>query len=214
MPSSWESLLQQAIALQKRGDGAAAEPLYRAVLGAQPGHGGANHNLGVLLAERGLDAQSLPLFQVALKSEPGVGQYWLSYANALLATGHPREAQTVLERGQQRGLAGPAVTALLDKVRASLPSTEAELLLERGTTHAVQGRVEQAIGAWREALAIAPNLAEAHFRLGSVLSETGHITEGFAHYMRRAAIVHGERPWQTDKPQPAHRSKHDREQAD
>ena len=206
-------MLQQAVALHKRGDSAAAEPLYRAVLADQPSHGEANHNLGMLLAQRGQDAQSLPLFQVALKSQPSVGQYWLSYAGALLATGHAREAQTVLMRGQQRGLTGPAVASLLDKAQAALPSTEAELLLERGTAHAVQGRVAEAIAAWRDAIAIAPDFAEAHFRLGSVLSETGHVAEGFAHYMRRAAIVHGGSPWQTDRPQPAHRTKHDREQA-
>src|SRR5689334_8069245 len=103
MPSSFESMLNQAIALQGRGDGMAAEPLYRAVLAEQPTHAEANHKLGMLLAQQGRDTESLPLFQAALKSKPDIGQYWLSYAGALLATEHPREAQLVLSRGQQRG---------------------------------------------------------------------------------------------------------------
>ena len=213
MPSSFENMLEQAIALHRRGDVLAAIPLYRAALAEQPAHGEANHNLGLLLAQQGQDALSVPLFQAALKSEPGIGQYWLSYAAALLATGHTREAQMVLSRGQQRGLAGPAVDALLQKAQATRPASEADLLIEQGTAHVMQGRMQDAIAAYRDTVAAAPDHAEAHFRLGSLLSETGHIADGFAHYMRRAALVHGERRGQRDGPPPAHRTKHDREQA-
>ena len=214
MPSSFESTLQQAIALHKRGDGAAAEALYRAVLAQEPAHGEANHNLGMLLAQRGLDAQSLPLFQTALKSQPKVGQYWISYAGALLATGHPREAQIVLARGQQSGLAGPAVDGLLVKAQAASVPSQTDLKFELGTAHAIHGRMEDAIAAFRDVIAIAPDHAEAHFRLGSILSETGHVAEGFAHYMRRAALVHSDRAPARQGAAPAHRAKHDREQVE
>jgi len=211
---STDAALRKAIDLHKNGRSPEAEALYRAFLQDHPHHGEANHNLGMLLAQRGSDAQSLPLFQAALKSQPGVGQHWLSYANALLATGHPREAQMVLTRGKQSGLAGPMVEALLQKAQAQEPQSEADMRVELGTRHAVQGRVEDAIAALREAIAIAPDHAEAHFRLGSILSETGDIAQGFTHYLRRAALVHQDGPRQQDKPQPAHRTKHDREQAE
>lgn len=214
MPSAFEHMLKQAIALHNRGDVLAAAPLYRAVLAEQPAHGEANHNLGVLLAQQGQDAQSLPLFQAALKSQPGISQYWLSYASALLVTGHPREAQLVLSRGQQRGLAGPAVDALLLKAQtASIPS-KADLLIEHGTAQAMQGRMTEAIASYREAITIEPGNARAHFRLGSILSETGQIAEGFSHYMRRAALVHSEAARAQDGPKPVHRAKHDLEQAE
>lgn len=213
MPSC-ETMLQEAIALHRRGDGIAAEPLYRAVLADQPTHGEANHSLGLLLAQRGLNKESVAHFQAALKSQPGVGQYWLSYAGALLATGHPREAQLVLSRGQQRGLAGPAVDALLQKAQAALVPSAADQMFERGTAYAMQGRMADAIAAYRDVIAAAPEHAEAHFRLGSILSETGHIAEGFAHYMQRAALVHRNPAARPDKPHPEHRIKHDREQAE
>jgi Tfp pilus assembly protein PilF len=212
MSSSLEFTLKRAIDLHRRGDGIAAEPLYRAVLAELPSHAEANHKLGMLLAQKGSDAESLPLFQAALKSQPGIGQYWLSYAGALLATGHPREAQLVLSRGQQRGLAGPELDALLRRAHAPLP--EADTRFEQGTAYALQGRIEDAIAAFREVIAIAPDHAEAHFRLGSLLSESGHIADGFAHYMKRGALMRGGRPWRQDRPGPAHRTKHDREQAD
>ena len=214
MSPSSQTILQQALMLHRKGDAAAAEPLYRAVLAEQPGHGEAAHNLGLLLAQRGAQAEALAQFQTALKSQPGVGQYWLSYANALLSTGHPREAQLVLSRGQQRGLAGPQVDALLQRAQAALVASPVDVQFELGTAHAMQGRMQDAIAAYRQVIALAPDHAEAHFRLGSLLSETGHIAEGFAHYMRRAALVHLKRAEGAEKPQPAHRAKHDREQAE
>ena len=212
MSSASQILLQQAMARQEQGDGLAAEPLYRAVLAEEPAHDTANHNLGLLLAQRGADAESVPYFQAALKSRPGVGQYWLSYAGALLATGHPHEAQMVLTRGQQRGFGGAAVDSLLQQARTALTPSEADLRVERGTVQMGQGRTDEAVATYRETIALAPNHAEAHFRLGSILSETGNIAEGFAHYMKRAALVHAGRPWRQDRQEPAHRTKHDREQ--
>ena len=205
-------LQQQAMARQEQGDNLAAETLYRAVLAEEPAHDAASHNLGLLLVQRGADAASVPYFQAALKSQPGVGQYWLSYAGALLATGHPHEAQMVLTRGQQRGFGGAAVDSLLQQTRTALMPSEVDLCVQRGTAHLSEGRTAEAVATYREAIALAPNYAEAHFRLGSVLSETGNIAEGFVHYMKRAAIVHGGRPWQHDRREPAHRTKHDREQ--
>ena len=212
MSSACETTLQQAIALHRQGDGAGAETLYLAVLAQQPAQDAANHGLGQLLAQRGADAQSLPFFQAALKAQPRIGQYWLSYAGALLATGHPREAQQVLSRAQQSGFGGPALDALLRKAQSALTPTQADQWVERGTAHVVRGQLDDAIVAYRQAIAIAPDHAEAHFRLGSVLSESGHVAEGFSHYMTRAALVHGGRPWPQEGSHPAHRTKHDREQ--
>jgi tetratricopeptide (TPR) repeat protein len=207
-----QNILQQALALHQKGDTAAAEPLYRAVLAAQPAHGEAAYNLGRLLAEKGDHAEALAQFQTALKSEPGVAQHWLSYADALLLTGHPREAQLVLTRGQQRGLAGPQADILLQRAQAAI--SPADLQFERATAHAMRGEIQDAIAGYRQVIAMAPDHAEAHFRLGSLLSESGQIAEGFAHYMRRAALEHSGRPRAAGKPPPAHRIKHDREQAE
>src|ERR1043165_687584 len=193
-----QNILQQALALHQKGDTAAAEPLYRAVLAAQPAHGEAAHNLGRLLAEKGDHAEALAQFQTALKSEPRVAQHWLSYADALLLTGHPREAQLVLTRGRQRGLAGPQADILLQRAQAAI--SPADLQFERATAHAMRGEIQDAIAGYRQVIVLAPDHAEAHFRLGSLLSESGQIAEGFAHYMRRAALEHGGRPQAAGKP--------------
>jgi tetratricopeptide (TPR) repeat protein len=206
--------MQQANALRQQADGFAAEPLYRAVLAAEPAHDEAAHSLGQLLAERGAHVESLKQFQAALKVRPGIGQYWFSYAGALLATDHAREARIVLSRAQQSGFAGPALDALLAQADAALTPSDADRRMEIGTAFATEGRIAEAIAAYREALAHTPDHAETHFRLGSLLSETGHVAEGFTHYMRRAALVHADPDRQPNKPAPEHRLKHDREQAE
>jgi hypothetical protein len=58
-----------------------------------------------------------------------------------------------------------------------------------------------------------PGFADAHFRLGSLLSENGMSAQGFCHYLRRAELVHGQGsvPSPSDL-EPQHKIKHDREQ--
>src|SRR6185503_1906925 len=89
-----------------------------------------------------------------------------------------------------RGLAGPQVDALLQRAQSAMVLSPLDMQFERATALAVQGQMQDAIAAYRQVIVQAPDHAEAHFRLGSLLSETGQIAEGFGHYMRRAALVH------------------------
>jgi tetratricopeptide (TPR) repeat protein len=223
--------LQKAIDLHRSGRAPEAEAQYRAFLQANPHHGEANHNLGALLAQQGEMQQSLVFFKNALQADTSAGQYWISYARALLSSGHGAEAANLLNQGRQQGLSGPVVDALMakalmaagrfDEAEAALQSAVAQqpgnaaLFFDLGYAYTVQGKFDQAIAAYRQALAINPDLAEAHFRLGSILSENGQIAEGFSHYMRRAALVHGTgKASAPAKPELEHKLKHDREQRD
>jgi tetratricopeptide (TPR) repeat protein len=226
-----DAQLQHAIDLHRSGRISEAEALYRAFLHADPYHGEANHNLGSLLAQKGEMQQSLPLFKKALQADTAFGQYWISYARALLSCGHGAEAAALLLRGRRQGLSGPVIDALMAKTLMSdnrfeeaaialqravaMQPGNIALLLDLGYASTVVGKFEDAIAAYRRALAVNPDLAEAHFRLGSILSENGKIAEGFAHYMRRAALVYGtgQGP-DPPKPEPEHKRKHDREQRD
>ena len=167
---SVDRALQQAVASHRAGEVAAAVQAYQAVLGAEPGHPEANHNLGVLMVQSGRIDEGLARLRRALDARAGVALYVKSYARGLVAAGRRAEAQS---------------------------------------------DTEGAIGLFREALAMAPDLADAHYHLGSALSEHGRIAEGFAHYMRRAALVYGtgEAP-PTRETDPPHRVKHDLAQRD
>jgi tetratricopeptide (TPR) repeat protein len=228
--------LHRAIAAHRAGKLPAAERHYRAFLDRYPEHAGANHNLGLLMAQRGEPQKALPSLRRALESDASQGQYWLSYAKALAATGHCQEALALLQSGRQRGLSGPAFESLLAKLKdmarpdsAPDPATAAErcrqaiaqdpgnskLHFDLGYALTAQGRLQDAIAAYREAVRLDPDFADAHFRLGSLLSEDDRIQEGFAHYMRRAELIYGRGPAPAPStPELPHKIKHDREQRD
>ena len=111
--------LPQAIAHHAAGRLAEAEQLYRAILQVQPEQPDANHNLGVLMVQAGQQAIGLQHLKTALESDPSQGQYWLSYADALLASGQAMEALIVIQTAIQSGLDTPEAQALLQKAGAA-----------------------------------------------------------------------------------------------
>ena len=107
-----EQALQQAVALHQAGRLQDAERLYRGILQAQPEHPEANHNLGILALQHNQLAAALPHFKAALEAKPSHGQFWLSYADALLASGDAKEALAIVDKAIERGFNTPAATAL------------------------------------------------------------------------------------------------------
>lgn len=214
-----DGVLDAAIAQHKAGRPADAERLYRLVLAGEPRHPVANHNLGIVIVQRGDMVESIPFFKAARDANPREGLYWLSYARALLKSGQVQLALGVLDEAKTRGFSGAPLEALTKEAVAALgaivPPEDAETLFHLGNTLITAGDYEKAVESYRRAIAAKPDFAEAHYRLGSVLSENGHIAEGFAHLMRRAELIHGAGS-RADAPknEPLHKTKHDTEQRD
>lgn len=101
-----------------------AEQLYRAILLRQPSHAAANHNLGVLAAQTGQPVAGFPYFLAALTSAPLVGQYWLSYVEALLQAGQLDIARGVPREAREKGLTGPPLDALHKRIQAAADSSQ------------------------------------------------------------------------------------------
>ncbi|HUO94551.1 MAG TPA: tetratricopeptide repeat protein [Rhizomicrobium sp.] len=207
------ALLEQAIALHKAGKPAEAERLYHLIVGREPRLALAQHNLGVVIVQRGAVAESVAHFKAARDADPRNGLYWLSYARALLRSGQAPEALTTLEQAKSRGLSGAGLEALMAEALGAQRRDDPEALLRLGNAETANGNVEKAIEAYRRAVAARPDFAEAHFCLGSLLSEHGRIAEGFAHFMRRAELVYG-KGLAVPKDEPLHKRKHDLEQRD
>ncbi|WP_159947158.1 tetratricopeptide repeat protein, partial [Polaribacter septentrionalilitoris] len=104
-----DQLLEQAVEHHLSGHLQKAEPLYRAILEAQPDHAEANHHLGLLLAATGQAAEALPWLKAALESNLAQPHYWLSYATGLYQAGRPEAAQALLTLGQKNGLSASDV---------------------------------------------------------------------------------------------------------
>src|SRR5690242_20822891 len=69
-PEELQSRLQAAVTAHNRGDLAAAERDYRAVLAAAPAQPDAVHFMGLLLHQRGQSAEALPWLRRALVLAP------------------------------------------------------------------------------------------------------------------------------------------------
>lgn len=119
-----DAALQQAITHHQAGQPQEAEHLYRAILQIRPSHPDANHNLGVLLGQTEGYATGLPYLKAALEGNPSQGQYWLSYAQALLVFGQHEEAKMVIETAMQCGLDTPTVQSLRNRIDAALQKTD------------------------------------------------------------------------------------------
>ncbi len=196
MPPTPVQALQSAIAHHQAGRLAEAEQAYRAVLATAPGHGDANHNLGLLLAQVSGPETALPYLKRALAGTPAHPQYLLSYANALMESGRALEACTVLTRGIEAGAGTPDVRCNLgNAARQCGDLAEAErqfrTVLQSAPTHVLanynlaslfeeSGDLGQAAEHYRAALKQSPGFAEAGNNLGMVLHRLGQNDEAIA----------------------------------
>ena len=106
-----EELLQDAIAAHQGGDLNEAEQLYRAILGIQPSHPDASHNLGVLNLSLNKVELALPLFHTALRVNQASEQYWLSYIDALIKLNRLDEARAAVAAAKTHKVSGSRLDA-------------------------------------------------------------------------------------------------------
>jgi len=210
MATSAEALIEHAIILQRGGRAAAAEQTYRRAL-ERGEHPVAQHNLAVLLAQRGEAIAALPYFEAALGNGRETEMYWLSCVRGYLAAGRSAAAIALLADATAAGFASAALDDLSARAHAAERSITAAQLDGRGVALAASGRLNEAIATFEAALSLDANHAEAHFHLGSLLSERGDVARGFEHFMRRAEIVRAN-PAAAGVPGAPHKVKHDAEQ--
>ena len=209
--------LQQAIDHHQAGHLQEAERLYCAILGVEPLHPDANHNLGLLAVQTNQAGVGLPYFKIALEANSSLDQYWISYIDALIQVSQPDLARQFLEEGRRRGLAGPVVDAL--ELRSAAPTateinevvelfnrgnySEGEVrardLTERFPQHGfgwkalgpllmAQERVTQALVPMQIAAELLPMDAEVQSNLGNAQVRLGHLQEAEACYLKSQAI--------------------------
>ena len=104
MKLTLEQALQKGIEARKNGQIQKADKHFTDILGVQPRHAHANHNMG-LLAESASNAQAaLVFFKTALESRPKNNQFWLRYIGALIKLDHISDARDALSQAQDNGI--------------------------------------------------------------------------------------------------------------
>jgi tetratricopeptide (TPR) repeat protein len=204
--------LQRAITHHQAGRLREAEQSYRCILQAEPNCPDANHNLGILMVQQGKVELSLPHLRAALEGNPEKGQYWLSYAENLLATKEAPGALAVLQQAKQCELPDFAVNPLISRAEEAMRSVvfdsdgatfhisvdervfkvkpdfaEAHNVL--GNALVQMGKLDAAVTSYRRALALRPDIAKIHSNLGRALGKQGRLEEAEATCRRAIAIA-------------------------
>ena len=111
-----DDALQKAVEAHKANKIQEADRLYTVILQTQPKHPDANHNMGVLAVSVGKLQEALPFFKTALTANPSVGQFWLSYIDALIKSGQIVDAETVLAEAKGKRIKDEVLDQLEQKL--------------------------------------------------------------------------------------------------
>jgi len=192
--------LVPALALYRRGDLAGARAAVEAALAAEPGSVELSAFAGLVAAQAGDPAAALPHFRKVLSAAPDDMTAQLNLATALLATGRLDEAGAVCAAGandprllriaayvhQQQGRLVEAA-AVYEAVIKAVPG-DWESFNNLGNVRAEIGEADAAVDAFRQAIALKPDMVEIVINLSDALGLAERTEERQA-VMREAARI-------------------------
>jgi len=191
-------LYQRAVEHHRAGRLAEAEPLYSAILAADPGDADSLHMIGQLAAQTGRAEVGTPLIEQAIRLKGDVAAFYCSLGNALAARGRTDEAIQAFTRAlalkpdfpeaqtdlghlyRSLGYLDEAIRLFKTAIASGANSANAHNNL--GALLFNIGKLDEAIVHLTEALKQKPELAEAHNNLGNAFRETGRIDAAVRHY--------------------------------
>ncbi len=193
---SADQLLRQAEEHVRVGRFAAAEPICRQLLEAEPDNAEAHHQLGLVLANQHRPDEAIASFRLALGIRADFVEAEYHLGTLLKLRGQLPEAQRALEHvvavrpgfaeahyrladvQYAQGQRDEAIGALQAAVRENPQFIEAQNYLGGALRDA--GRLDEAIEAYQQALAIDPRCAEVHRNLGLVYQDQWRTAEAVA----------------------------------
>ncbi|MBZ5620285.1 MAG: tetratricopeptide repeat protein [Acidobacteriia bacterium] len=164
--TSEDELFREALDHHRDGRLQEASQLYLKILQARPGQADALYLLGVVAHQTGNHAQAVELLRQALAAAPDDVRCYNVLGLSLMALGREDEAEVSFERA-----------IAIDKSPESYNNL--------GNLWKNQGRLDDAISAYRNALAEAPDYANAHYNLGNAHRDKRELEEA-AECFRRA----------------------------
>ncbi|HEY6255969.1 MAG TPA: tetratricopeptide repeat protein [Xanthobacteraceae bacterium] len=203
LPPTLRELLNQAAALQQRGQPAAAADLYRQVLRQKKDCFDALYRLGMLHIQHGRFDDAFESLREALQAKPDsvevlsdfgvllhmrnrLDEALASFDKALLL--QPAYANAHNNRGKVLGDLGRYEEALASYDRALAERRDFfEALNNRGLILQRLQRHAEALASFDKALAGRPNYTKALYNRGTALAELGRLDEALASYVRALA---------------------------
>ncbi|MEJ2085766.1 MAG: tetratricopeptide repeat protein, partial [Acidobacteriota bacterium] len=141
--------------------------------------------LGELYGAEGRYDEAIRLLEAALTSVPDANRLYYPLALAFRGRGDHEKARELMTRRGSVGLkpVDPVIDPLME-----LKTGERAYLLS-GQTAFRAGRYEEAVTAFRKAVAAAPDSVAARVNLGSALGEMGDLEAALAEYDRALEIA-------------------------
>jgi len=186
------------------GNLAAAESVYREILGSQPYHADALHLLGVILSQTDRHQQAVVLLRRAVAANPGFAEARNNLGSLLLDLGELEEAAVHLDAALRlEPDFGTAHYNLGNVLKGQGKLSEAGESYRRairfqpdhagthnnlGSVLMEEGEPGEALGEYERAVELQPDLIEAHNNLGTALRELGHVNEALASYTKALLI--------------------------
>jgi serine/threonine-protein kinase len=169
----------------------AAEAEFREVIRIDPNGAVAHHNLGLALRGRGQAAEAIAAFRDAIRLDPAYAEAYLQLGKDLAVQGKLAEAMTAFREAIRIDpndvLAHNSLGCFLCDDVHDYPAAEGEfreairLVPDDAVTHynlgnalRHQGKLAEAIAAFRDAIRLNPEHVEARICLGSVLCDGWH----------------------------------------
>ena len=201
----YEAMLEDAVALQARGDVPGALRAGRELVRRQPRSALALLHVAAIEHDAGDLEAAIGLLEQALSSSPGEPQAAAMLGRYLVEAGRPDEASRRLRAFVRDGVpdvdvlmalgvalanGGQGEEALRELTRArDIDPTNGLAWLNLGTAHLMQGDGTAARAALVAALEREPGLARAHTSLGVVEAREGRVDAAIGHW-RRAVELH------------------------
>lgn len=197
--------LEAGLAAHRAGDLAAAISAYGSVLALAPQHAGAQGLLGTAYVQLGRPAEAIPLLEQAARRQRGNPELLANLAQAYMAMARyddaadafrkasrvdPRNPHFQLGRAAAIASSGRFVEAEagLERLASRLPNA-ALVWFNLGNVRRDLRKPEAAIEAYRKALVLDPQLADAFNNLGSVLHSLLRFAEAETVYRQCLAVA-------------------------
>jgi tetratricopeptide (TPR) repeat protein len=165
---------------------------YEQALRIDPKHAPAHTNLGAVLADKGRTDEAIGHYEQALRIDPKSAAAHTNLGLALATKGRQEEAIRHYEQAlridpklaaTQYNLGNPPHLQSAN-YRIVLAATHYNL----GNALQVQGRLDEAIEHYEQALRIDPKYALAHYNFGIALAMKGQLEEAIRHYEQALRI--------------------------
>jgi tetratricopeptide (TPR) repeat protein len=219
-PHNAQALLDLGVLLAGQSQVDEAIACWQNLLSFQPDHAQAHHNLGVAMAQKDESDEAIRCLEQALNLRPDYAEAHFNLANVLCnqktrendrrdeGVEHYLQAVrirptyiepmfnlgtvlTELNRGQEASI-WLEQTARLGEASTPVHQLTASAYNQLGLSLCMQGRYDEAQTAYKRALSLRPDLAEAHCNLGNLFQELGRLPEALTCY--ELAIMHENQP--------------------